>query len=304
MFGNSSQGFEKSEPLSPELTFGIERLCKGEFQNGLRVTSDGGGIERIEARFRGNGFSPHRHDTYALGLTLHGVQTFRYRGADRFSSPGKVIVLHPDEVHDGAAGTADGLIYRMVYLPPELIGSVHAHTRSLPFVPDPVVTNEDLWHALATILYDLDHGPDELALDDAIARISVILSIEAGAPAKPVTKIARIAILRARDYLTSHSDETIRSETLEALTGLDRYSLARQFRLLLGTSPHRYVMMRRLDRAKLLMEAGVGLARVAAECQFSDQAHLTRQFRSAFGMTPGRWLAMRADRHIRLSNPA
>lgn len=298
MFGNSGQGFEKSEELSRELAFGIERLCKGEFRDGLRVASEGGGIERIEARILGNGFSPHRHDTYALGMTLHGIQTFRYRGADRFSSPGKVIVLHPDEVHDGAAGTADGLIYRMVYLPPELIGSVQAHAKSLPFVPDPVVTNDDLWYALATILHDLDNEPGELALDDAIARISAILSIEARAPAKPVTKIARSAILRARDYLISHSDETIRSETLEVVTGLDRYSLARQFRLLLGTSPHRYVIMRRLHRAKLLLEAGVGLARVAAECGFSDQAHFTRQFRSAFGITPGRWLAMRDNRHL------
>lgn len=34
------------------------------------------GIERIEARFHGNAYAPHRHDTYALGVTLAGVQTF------------------------------------------------------------------------------------------------------------------------------------------------------------------------------------------------------------------------------------
>lgn len=86
---------------------GLERSCV-EFQPGVRVVAESRGIERTEVRFHGNGFTPHRHDTYALGLTLHGVQTFRYRGVERFSMPGNVIVLHPDEVHDGAAGTDAG----------------------------------------------------------------------------------------------------------------------------------------------------------------------------------------------------
>ena len=35
-----------------------------------------GAPDRIEARFSGAAFSPHRHDTYAIGMTLAGVQTF------------------------------------------------------------------------------------------------------------------------------------------------------------------------------------------------------------------------------------
>ncbi|NWB64247.1 AraC family ligand binding domain-containing protein, partial [Pseudomonas sp. F1002] len=37
------------------------------------------GLERIEAYFAGFGFDPHRHDTYAIGRTLFGVQSFHYR---------------------------------------------------------------------------------------------------------------------------------------------------------------------------------------------------------------------------------
>lgn len=248
-------------------------------------------MERIEAKFRGNGFSPHRHDAYALGLTLHGVQTFRYRGAARFSHPGNVIVLHPDEVHDGAAGTEDGLIYRMIYLPLEMIGAVDACGRSLPFVLDPVVTDAGLRQALTDILSDLDHEPDDLAMDDAIMRIAAGLSRQAGGPRRKITATAQSAVLRARDFLANHCRETVRSDALEAITGLSRYELARQFRHVLGTSPHRYLVMRRLDRAKRSLAAGDGLADAAVEAGFADPAHFTRHFRDAFGMTPGRWLA-------------
>ncbi len=261
----------------------------------MRIAMPSRGVERIEARFHGNGFSPHRHDTYALGLTLHGVQTFRYRGAERFSNPGNVIVLHPDEVHDGAAGTEDGLIYRMIYLPPELIGAVDGHRTALPFVANPVVADTGLWQALANILGDLDADPDDLIMDDVVMRVAEGLSPQSGAPRKRITAPAQTAVLRARDFIESHCGELVRSEAMEAETGLDRYELARQFRLLLGTSPHRYLIMRRLERAKRSMATGDGLADAAVDAGFADQAHFTRHFRKAFGMTPGRWLALRKN---------
>jgi hypothetical protein len=80
----------------------LERSCTE--RDRILVAPELAGIERIEARFHGKGFEPHRHDTYALGVTMAGVQTFSYRGEARFSPPGNVIVLHPDEMHDGGRG--------------------------------------------------------------------------------------------------------------------------------------------------------------------------------------------------------
>jgi AraC-like DNA-binding protein len=294
---NSIQGIERGEHLAPGDAGGLERSCKTRsgpkrFSECMRIATPSGGVERIEARFHGNGFSPHRHDTYALGLTLHGIQTFRYRGAERFSCPGNVIVLHPDEVHDGAAGTEDGLIYRMIYLPPELIGAVDGHRTALPFVADPVVADPRLWQALADILADLDQEPSGLLMDDVVVRVADRLAHQAGTPARPVTAAAKEAVLRARDFMEAHYGDVVRSEALEAVSGLDRYELARQFRRLLGTSPHRYLVLRRLDRAKRLLSEGSRLADAAADAGFADQAHLTRHFRQSFGMTPGRWMTL------------
>lgn len=170
-------GLENIKVLPSQVGNGLERSCVASEDRmvvcmpsgSTGSTSDSqpnAGVELLEARFQGNGFSPHRHDTYALGLTLHGVQTFSYRSERRFSQPGNVIVLHPDELHDGAAGTQAGLIYRMIYLPPQLIAAVNDHRLSLPFVADPVLADPLLWHALAAVLADLDRQPDTLLLDD------------------------------------------------------------------------------------------------------------------------------------------
>ncbi|HYZ27013.1 MAG TPA: AraC family ligand binding domain-containing protein, partial [Geminicoccaceae bacterium] len=99
----------------------LERSCGPHSADWLKIAPSRPGLERIEAFFSGHGYDPHRHDTYAIGITLHGVQSFQYRGAPANSTAGQVFVLHPDELHDGHAGTAAGFRYRIVYVDPRLI---------------------------------------------------------------------------------------------------------------------------------------------------------------------------------------
>lgn len=292
----SSQGHQGGLAVSPEVTGpatdGLERSCR-ILADGIRTGPTALGIERIEASFRGNGFAPHRHDTYALGLTLSGVQTFHYRGESRFSQPGNIIVLHPDELHDGAAGTEDGLRYRMLYVAPELIRQAGGETDvSLPFVATPVFSDPDFARALGEALTDIEANPDALVFDDVLARIAAGLQRHAGMPAQRFAASARTAVDRATVYLREHSERTVTSQDLEAVTGLDRYTLARQFRRLTGTSPHRYLVMRRLESARGAMLSGVPLAEAAMEAGFADQSHFTRHFKKSYGLTPGRWLEL------------
>jgi AraC-like DNA-binding protein len=64
----------------------------------------------------------------------------------------------------------------------------------------------------------------------------------------------------------------------------------RAFRRSTGTSPHRWIISRRLDRAvAMLANSTLGLADVALMCGFSDQSHFTRLFARNLGMTPGTW---------------
>ena len=94
-------------PPSSRSSEGVLRdAAGGGTREYMRLGRSAHGLERVEARFVGQAFSPHRHDSYAIGLTLEGVQTFRYRGAQRQCLPGECHVLHPDELHDGGSGSA------------------------------------------------------------------------------------------------------------------------------------------------------------------------------------------------------
>ena len=111
--------------------------------------------------------------------------------------------------------------------------------------------------------------------------------------------IDRPAIERAREFLVAERRRVVHSRQLESITGLTRYALARQFKAMFGTSPYRYLLMRRLDLARELIEHGRRLVDVAAEVGFADQSHLTRAFKSAFGLSPARYRALRIGTRAR-----
>jgi len=251
----------------------------------IRLSTDRLGCERIEAFFAGHAYEPHRHDTYAIGRTLAGVQQFRYRGEMARGLPGTVIVLHPDEPHDGHAGTKAGFHYRMAYLEPALIQQALGG-KPLPFIPGGVANDPRLLRAVDALL----EAREGLEHDDAVYDLAQALDA-ASAPAAARLIDYRAARL-ARAFIHDSLEEPLSLETLEAAAGRDRWSLSRDFRLAFGTSPYRYLVLRRLDRAKALMQAGTSLAHAAAEVGFADQAHMTRHFRKAFGVTPGRWLKL------------
>lgn len=280
-----------STDLAAEAFQGLGRLCANDSGDRIVQAPGSNGLERIEAWFHGPVFDPHRHDTYAIGVTLSGVQSFRYRGAIRHSLPGQLIVLHPDEVHDGGAGTENGLRYRMLYLEPSLLADAMGGV-PLPFVPEGIVNDDGFRAALAGALGELDQELDELFVDDFIAELASFMQRHASRQAKPLGKTAWRAANLARDYLKDNASDLVRSEDLEAVTGLDRYALSRHFRAAFSSSPHRFLVMRRLEQAKSMMAVGTPLAEIAAAAGFCDQSHFNRQFKKAFGVTPGRWSAL------------
>jgi len=99
-------------------------------------------------------------------------------------------------------------------------------------------------------------------------------------------------VTQARDFLVAESHRTVGSDELERISGLDRFSLARHFRSVFGTSPHRFQVGQRLMRAQSMIVEGVALSETAAAAGFADQSHLTRHFSARFGVTPGRWAAL------------
>src|SRR5262245_49152426 len=271
---------------------GLERSCRRPEEGWIASRGPTEGVELFEAWFAGRAYERHRHDTYAIGLTDRGVQKFDYRGSARTSLPGEVVTLYPDEPHDGRAGTREGFGYRIVYIQParlsEALRVLRGKASPLPFMREPVTMNPALSHAVARAF---DAPLEALAADSIVVELAEALAGDEQAVGMP--RLDAKAVDRARQMLDAECTRTVHSRELESITGLSRYDLARQFRAMLGTSPHRYLLMRRVDFARRRLHEG-RLADVACDAGFADQAHFTRTFKAAFGLTPARYRALSA----------
>ena len=72
---------------------------------------------------------------------------------------------------------------------------------------------------------------------------------------------------------------------------LSAYHFARRYKAATGLPPHRYVIARRVERARQLLQTGaeLSLAEVAAHTGFSDQSQFTHHFKRIVGVTPGQF---------------
>jgi AraC-like DNA-binding protein len=146
----------------------------------------------------------------------------------------------------------------------------------------------------AAITAAFEGGRESLTIDSLVVQVAEgLLEADPSCTHVPLPRHLDVAALqRACAFLDAEKTRVVSSAELEAVTGLTRYELARQFRLMCGTSPYRYLLMRRLADARKQIARGRPLSDVALDAGFADQAHFARMFKATFGLTPARYRAL------------
>jgi AraC-like DNA-binding protein len=109
---------------------------------------------------------------------------------------------------------------------------------------------------------------------------------------------------RIRDYVEANLEFKVELADLAAIANLSRCHFTYAFKQALGCTPHRYVMSRRLEKARqLLLGSGLATAEIAIAAGFADQSHFSRYFRSFFGVSPVAYRRSRSGMMPSACNP-
>lgn len=268
-------------------------LLRGDFAR-LWRESRFGGMECLSARFQHHSYAPHTHETYVIGVITAGTELYRCRGIDHAASAGQVVVLNPDELHDGRPAE-DGFTYRIFYPAVGLIEQALADALERPARPwfgDTVLNDPDLFQTIRALHHGLeDPYREALRVDTDALRAFTAVALRHGDLTVRPRPAGRepLAVRRARDYLDDHLDRPVELADLAAAVGLSRFHLLRVFRAAVGSTPHVYLTDRRVQRAKTLLGGSLPLAEVAVACGFCDQAHFNRVFKARVGVAPGQY---------------
>lgn len=97
----------------------------------------------------------------------------------------------------------------------------------------------------------------------------------------------RAGMQQALDFIDAHLGERLTLTTLADELRLSPSHFAHVFKRLVGVAPHKYVMRRRLERARLLLvHTDLPIVVIAVELGYANQSHFSEQFHREIGVTP------------------
>ena len=246
----------------------------------------------LKARFRRHRYDLHTHPTYVVALVTGGCERVRVGRRNAVAPASAVILVNPEECHDGEAGCAEGWAYRTFYPSVALMAEV-AEELSRPGIPlfqHTVATDPTLAGSLRQAHQDGETGDIEAAETSMLLALRRLIlghadSRPPGQRRAPEGAARRVALCRE----LIESDPAARHDLarLATVTGVGRFQVIRDFRQVTGVTPAAFIRDRRVRLAERLIRAGETLAGAATAAGFADQSHLSRAFKRAHGFTPG-----------------
>jgi AraC-like DNA-binding protein len=252
------------------------------------------GAELLVAR---DSFRPWHvfHERYAFCACRTAAAGWRYRDREHFLNDGSVMLLEPGEAHRNTDvhKPAD---FKVFLVPFELFDDA-ARDQGAPVTAHfRFAQSEDprLFRAIYRFSRSIESADTLLTQQTRFAAcVSLLLEHAERRPPAPPSGNGERAVARVKACLQERFNEPVSLAELAALSGLNRFYLARAFTRHVGMPPHAYQIHVRIERATALLRAGVSPVDAAARVGFADQSHFTRHFKRIWRITPGAYARTR-----------
>ncbi|EPG72607.1 DNA-binding helix-turn-helix protein [Leptospira fainei serovar Hurstbridge str. BUT 6] len=136
---------------------------------------------------------------------------------------------------------------------------------------------------------------------DALLRIKLLEALQIFASSDKtgifpdwLFKVSKDKHRDLKGFMEKNFDKLLTVEDFAALTGRSVSSFQRDFKRRYGVSPKKWLISRRLEKAKnLLEEGGANVADIAFVIGYENTSHFIRSFQDQYGITPGEFLKNR-----------
>jgi len=160
-------------------------------------------------------------------------------------------------------------------------------------VPDPQTS-----YLLRAVEADLEAGNPAGKLFGESLLSALALHLQARYAVRPpgIRKLRhglpRARLNRVLEYIDANLDREIALDALAETARMSSHYFSELFKQSVHISPHQFVLRRRIDRARtLLNDPAVTVLEAAVRSGFADQSHFTRMFRRVVGVTPSAYRA-------------
>jgi AraC family transcriptional regulator len=119
------------------------------------------------------------------------------------------------------------------------------------------------------------------------SRLVVWHSSASKAPAMVNEGLSGLRLTQVLAFIEEQLAEDLSLEQIAAVAGVSASHVKTLFRKAMGVPVHKYLIQRRIERAKtLLRRDSLSMAEIAAATGFAHQSHMARHMRRVLGMPP------------------
>ena len=249
-------------------------------------------VLKIEAyHFKGlmQKFPNHFHEYYVLGFVESGCRLLTCRNKKYTINEGDLLIFNPLDNHACEQIDDKTLDWRCFNIKGDVMRDMTREITGKDYLPQ-FMTNVVCQNEAVPLLKDL-HEMVMSEINDFSKEETFYFLIEqliSHYTKDAVEEIVEISneIQKSCDYMEMNYSEAITLSDLSGVSGLNKYTLIRNFTKQRGITPYQYLSTIRINEAKKLLEIGISPIDAAHQSGFTDQSHFTRFFKNFIGLPP------------------
>lgn len=239
-----------------------------------------------------------RHEAYTIAAVTAGCFTYRGASGEAVMVPGALLLGNHHACFECRHEHGVGDRCLAFHFEPTLferIGKGVPGLRRLPFQRAQVPAGPHSLPLLAAAQAARATGRAAALEEIAVRLAGAALRWTSADPVvrggKSVRQQDARRVTRAIRWLEANLDETLPLGELAGAAGMaSPYHFLRLFRAVTGTTPHRYLVLQRLQRAAVrLRTERAPIAAIAFGAGFNDLSTFNNWFKRVIGTTPGAW---------------
>ncbi len=233
-------------------------------------------------------FTKHFHDTYTIGLTHDGLFKSIKSNISSLSYKNSTRIINPYEIH---YGDSKSWKYTNFYPSIELLSQIYEDIffeKQVPIFEKHIINDLYLYNLLLTLFYSVYNKFDKMQIEINLINALSYLIKTYTYTTKNYDNIfdeSKI-IINSTEYIKDNLGSNLCLDDISKKSSLSKYHFLRIFKKNIGLTPHHYIIMQRVNKAKELIINGQSLMDVSSNVGFSDQSHFIRNFRKMYGYSP------------------
>ncbi len=233
----------------------------------------------------------HDHSYTQIVIGLKGQAEFEVRGRGNVVGPGQgcVVTSGSDHAFGGIVGQSDILVLNLP-LPSDDDPLALQKLNELSFHDVYFQLDGQIQKLIQLLVLEMQSSPDDLLLSRACSDTVTALLQRHISTLSAHRKESRFDMDAVDRYIDQHLSRRISVSQLAGSVFLGESQFHSLFKEQLGITPHQYVLGKRIDTAKTLIEQGrMSLGQVAELTGFSNQSTFTHTFSRLQGVSPSQY---------------